>query len=370
MKIAYMLGSLNRGGTETLLLDLFSHKELLPDCICIYRSSGVLENDFIQTGVKIKKIAANSNWFSYLKELRMCLKKEKINLIHAQQPIDAFFALLATVGLSVRTILTLHGYDFHGGFLAKLILFFSLKLTRANIYVSNHVKNYYTKKYKLYRKKQFVVYNGINLKKIQSVAHNDTLRSELGIDEETILMGMVGNFVPVRDHMTVCRFANTLKEQGSNFHIVFIGKKTDAFPELFDSCFQYCQQNNLLHHVSFLGSRDNVPQLLAQLDLFVYATDYDTFGIAIVEAMVAGIPVLVNDWEVMYEISEHGKYVTLYSTKDVNSLLNQFEFVIKNKDAFRVKTIMAKQYAKERFSIENHITSLLSVYDKVIYSKK
>lgn len=372
MKIAYMLGSLNRGGTETLLLDVFSHKELLPECVCIYRKSGVLENDFMRTGVKMKKNAVGSTWFSYLRELRAFIKQEKIDLVHAQQPFDAFMAFVATIGLPVKIIQTLHGYDYNNGFVAKFVLLISLKLTQANVYVSHHERKYYTQKYNLHFKKQFVVYNGINLDKIQLNTHtiNASFRSELGLAENTILMGMVGNFVPGRDHMTICRFINKLKDQYINFHFVFIGKKTDAYPELYDTCYQYCLQNNLLQHVSFLGSRNDVPLLLPQLDAFVYATDHDTFGIAVVEAMLAGVSVIVNDWEVMREISDNGKYVSLYKTKDEVDLLSQMMSFINDKDEFRKKAVLAHEYAKTHFSIEKHINCLCYLYNEIIYTKK
>lgn len=368
MKIAFMLGSLNRGGTETLLLDVFTHKELLPDCVCIYRKSGVLENDFQLTGVKMTKIAIGKNLFSYLKVLRAYLRDQKIDFIHAQQPIDAFLALVATVGLRVKIIQTLHGYDYHNSFFAKLVLIISLKFTEANVYVSQHVKEYYMQKYKLHTQKQFVVYNGVNLSKIQIDIQTikSPLRSELGIAENTLLMGMVGNFVPGRDHMTICRFINKQKDQNINFHFVFIGKKTEMFPELYDSCFQYCRQNKLLQQISFLGSRTDVPLLLSQLDAFVYATDHDTFGIAVVEAMLVGVPVIVNDWEVMREISDNGRYVTLYKTKNDDDLLKQVLLLANNKETYINKAILAKQYAKLNFSIEKHIAGLCGVYDEIM----
>lgn len=372
MKIAYMLGSLNRGGTETLLLDVFSHKELLPECVCIYRKTGVLENDFIRTGVKMKKITVGSSWFSYLRKLRAFMKQEKIDLVHAQQPIDACIALLATIGLPVKIVQTLHGYDYNNGFFAKIVLLISLKLTQVNVYVSHHVRKYYTQKYNLNSQKQVVVYNGINLNKIQlnTQTISNSFRSELGIEENTVLMGMVGNFVPVRDQMTICRLIHKLKEQYINFHFVFVGKKTDAYPELYDSCYQYCQKNNLLHQVSFLGSRNDVPLLLPQLDAFVYATDHDTFGIAVVEAMLAGVPVFVNDWEVMREISDDGKYMTLYKTKDEDDLLNQMMLFINNKSEHRKKAMLAQEYAMANFSIEKHINCLCSLYTDIINTKK
>ena len=93
---------------------------------------------------------------------------------------------------------------------------------------------------------------------------------------------------------------------------------------MYDECVTYCQQNSLLDKVSFLGSRDDVPTILQQLDAFVYATDHDTFGIGVVEAMAVGIPVFVNDWEVMTEITDNGKFATLYKSKDEKDLLRHF----------------------------------------------
>ena len=216
------------------------------------------------------------------------------------------------------------------------------------------------------------MYNGININKIQldTQTINNSFRSELGIEENTILMGMVGNFVPVRDHMTICLFINILKDQHINFHFVFIGKKTDAYPELYDTCYQYCQQNNLLKNVSFLGSRNDVPQLLPQLDAFVYATDHDTFGIAVVEAMLAGVPVIVNDWEVMREISDDGKYLTLYKTKDEENLLSQVMSFINDKGEQRKKAMLAHEYANAHFSIEKHINCLCNLYREIMNTKK
>lgn len=51
--------------------------------------------------------------------------------------------------------------------------------------------------------------------------------------------------------------------------------------------------------VHFMGPRSDVPELLASWDAFLYSTDHDTFGIAVVEAIAAGLPTFVNDWEVM-----------------------------------------------------------------------
>src|ERR1035437_743786 len=99
MKIAYLLGSLNRGGTETLLLDVFRNaKANKLNVIGIYRKTGALEQDFIYSGVSMSKLSFQKNVFGYLLHLRKLLTDNQIEIVHAQQPLDAFLSRLACIG--------------------------------------------------------------------------------------------------------------------------------------------------------------------------------------------------------------------------------------------------------------------------------
>ena len=378
MKIAYLLGSLNRGGTETLLLDVFRNASANQlDAIAIYRKSGVLEADFVSSTVQLYKLPFQKNVFNYFFRLRRLLINQDIKQVHAQQPLDALLAWIATPGLGIKIILTLHGYDFQESRMGNMILSFILKRTDTNIYVSNAQRAYYQQKYRLDENKQRVVYNGISFKKFDGVksatthsmtsshtmSKEDILRDELKLAPDTIFFGTVGNFNNVRDQLTICRFLKLLKKEAVSFHFVFVGKKVDNSADLYDDCVNYCRQNNLLENVSFLGSRDDVPDILSQLDAFVYATDHDTFGIGVVEAMAVGIPVFVNDWQVMSEITDSGKYATLYKTKDEQDLLRHFLLFLQDRISFVTKADYASSFVRQKYSIEKHIERLKKIYN-------
>lgn len=367
MKIAYLLGSLNRGGTETLLLDVFRNAVRSKlDAIGVYRKGGVLEEEFIQSGVTMYKLKVGKNLLSYLIKLRKLIINNDIRIVHAQQPIDALYALLACTGKKTKIILTFHGYDFNDKVRDRLIVKFVIKHTDRNIFVSESLGNYYIQKYKLNPATQQVVYNGISFDKLNTLTHQiSNVRNELEISSETLLLGTVGNFVNGRDQQTLCRFLKLLNQEKVDFHFIFVGKKADNMPQLFDNCVNYCSQNGLSERVTFLGSRSNVPEILYQLDAFVYATNHDSFGIAVVEAMATGIPVFVNDWEVMNEITNKGEQAIVYKTRDEADLLQHFMLFLHDKQFYQTKAKEAAIFVRENYSIEKHIQNLKIIYKTV-----
>lgn len=367
MKISFLLGSLNRGGTETLVLDSLRHiNEIGIDAYCIYRMDGLLSKEFRNTGVKMHKLRPRHLFdISYIFKLRRVLKREKINIAHAQQPIDAFYAYLATIGTKIRIILSIHGYDFKYPKLTKAILRLIHGRIALNIFVSHAQKEYFEEKYGFKKGNIKVLYNGISVIKFNNFAYS-SLKIEFNIPEDHLLLGTVGNFNPARDQVTICRFLKLLDQQNVKFSFVFAGAQTKADPWYYDECFAYCDQNYLLTKVFFPGSRSDIPNFLSQLDAFIYSTDHDTFGIAIIEAMYMAVPVFVNDWEVIKEITENGRFANLYRTKNEQDLLIKFMHFVQNRKDYIEKAREGAQWVKGKFSIVNHLNNLNDIYKEIL----
>lgn len=365
MKIAFLFGSLNRGGLETLLLDVCNNLKVSDfEAVALYRKDGVLRKYFENSGVKFTFLPKGKNILAYIFQLRSFFNRERITIAHAQQPLDALLAYFASLGTMTKVVLTLHGFDFTGG---KKLLSFILPKTIANFYVSKYQQEYYINAYQLKPNNQYVVYNGINFSKIGLVdkLQKRSLKEELSLSDRTILMGMIGNFNPGRNQFFVCQFLKMMKDKDIDFHFVFVGKRIENSVERYDNCVDYCKQHNLMANVSFLGVREDVPDILSLLDAFVYATEHDTFGIAVVEAIAAGIPVFVNDWEVMREITNEGKLANLYKTDNKSDLLEKFILFLQDKDAYKQKALQNAIVVREKFSIEKHIQELKKLYQSL-----
>ena len=91
----------------------------------------------------------------------------------------------------------------------------------------------------------------------------------------------------------------------------------------------------------------------------------DTFGIAVIEAVSAGVPTLTNDWAVMKEISHDGAFFDFFKSGDENDCCIKMRYLI---DDLPLKKERAKQNApliKRIYSIDNHIVSLGEVYNVI-----
>ena len=368
MKVAFLLGSMNRGGIETLHLDIIHMAEFAKfDILVLFRKDGDLRNAFEVSKVPVIHIAYEHKWriWNYIKNIRRFVKFEQIDIIHTSQRLDTIIAWIAALRFNTKVVQTIHDFDFNYSKIDRLMISLSLKISEWNIFVSEYQKMYYCTKYELWAKNNIsVVYNGIDFNKFK-LTNIHSIREQYQIRSHITLMGTVGNFNIGRDHMTICRFLVLLLKHGFDFRFLFIGKKDINNPQYFNDCLTYCVNNGLSEKVIFLGSYSDVPGLLSQLDLYVYSSEHDTFGIAVIEAIASGIPVFVNDWEVMKEITENGERAIIYRSKDENDLFEKYLKYCSQSDYFHSIIKQNAEWARIKFNIQQHLVQLQQVYNEV-----
>lgn len=362
MRVAFYIGRFNRGGAETLLLDIFSRKDTLPfDPVCIYRSEGTLSESFHETKVPLIRLPRNKSWLIYSLRLRRLLKKEKIDIVHAQTSLNAIIAILCTFGTGIKVVNTFHGFSFSSA--SKWLRRFVFKGCGRLIFVSEYEKNHYLLRGEFGAKnKCAVVYNGVNFEKFQ-------LQRKQKENDFVVEMGMVGSFGEGRNHYFICQFLDYLKKRGENFHFSFIGASRPSELPLYEKCVSFCKEHGLVENVTFVGLSNNVPGLLKKMDLFIYATRHDSFGIAVIEAIAAGVPTIVNDWEVMKEITNQGEYASLFPTDNITSLYELYHDFVIHRQSWIEKAYQSAIEVRRRYDIDRHIACLEQEYELVMDSK-
>lgn len=109
---------------------------------------------------------------------------------------------------------------------------------------------------------------------------------------------------------------------------------------------------NLEDKVKLLGNVKNVPALLSECDVFVFPSYYEGFSGALVEAMLAGAPIIASDISMNKEAVQHLETSYLFKVKDVAALEQGMMYAYENKEKMKDMAHKARMVAEEKYDIE------------------
>lgn len=143
------------------------------------------------------------------------------------------------------------------------------------------------------RARMQVIPNGVDTERFHPDAQaRSSVRDELGLAQETFLVGLVGRFDPQKDHRTFLDAVDSVIERMDDVHAVLCGHDVEAARPLIEEI----GGSRLAGRVHVLGTRPDVERITAALDVAVSASAYgESFPNAIAEAMACGIPVVATD---------------------------------------------------------------------------
>lgn len=135
-----------------------------------------------------------------------------------------------------------------------------------------------------------VIVNGIDLKRFHfNPDVRQKLRDQLGLKPEELIIGNVAAFREAKNHRFMLEIMKEILSINSRSKLLLAGEgplKT----EMMALASELGIQNNVI----FLGSRDDVPQLLQAMDIFLFPSKYEGLGISLIEAQAAGLPVYTS----------------------------------------------------------------------------
>jgi L-malate glycosyltransferase len=365
MKVMHMLDSLNRGGAEMLALDVCrnarTHKL---DLTFVATGGGDLEGDFRGSGVVFHRLQRRLPVdLRLVTRLGRIIKDRGIEVVHTHQAVESLHAYLATRGTNVKRVMTFHLCT--ADTKNRVALKFVTPRLNAGIAVSNDLLRCLSEAGLETAKNFHVIPNGVDTARLQYADRG--LRSELGLNESNVLLGMIGNFYADgrKDQRTICLALPKFFQRVPNAHFVFVGGAFKDSTELLEQCFEITRQNNISDRVHFLGKRSDVANILHSLDGYVHSSVNESQGIAVVEAMLVGLPVIVSDIGALLEVTGNGDCALVFRTGDAEQLADQLLRLAQDGGLRARLGGMAKAYATRCFGIEAHIQNLLALYENV-----
>jgi glycosyltransferase involved in cell wall biosynthesis len=371
MKILHLLDSVNRGGAETQVLDICRNASRFGmETTLVAAGGGVLEDDFRDSGAEYIRLDRKLPVDLYFaSQLRKIIKERGIGIVHGYQAVDGLHLYLATRGLkNVKRVLSFQGFipGRKNRVIAKLIA----PRMHANISVSESLFTYLDA-IGINRRENFhVVYNGADERRLKPTG--GSIKHEQNLPANAIVGAMIANFTadPTKDQLTICRALPAVIEKFPNFHFLFAGRVADGAEGRMADCVSVCLEAGITNNVHFLGGRSDVADILSELDIFVLSSRQEGFPVAVSEAMLAGVPLIVSDIEPLREaILDDGNLGEMFPVGNFQ-ILSEKILGLLGDDARRHKLAdNARIYARENFSVDAHLHRLKKLYAGLLETK-
>lgn len=362
MKIVHVINNLDGGGAEKLVYEFaLFQKNAGHDVVVItlLRSiNDIYAHKLIQVGVKVMQLNCEKYSLSNMYKLRKIFITIRPDIIHSHLFPSQYYVVFATFGLSVGLITTEHNTSNSrvSNKLFKIVEQFVYSRYNKIIAISDGVLKTYSKYLPKLESKILTIENGINLEQFRNGLAN---KSYLNFSNEIFLVTMVARFSEQKDQGSVIKALALLPP---HIHLLLVGEGDKLAENT-----KLVADLELASRVHFLGFRTDIPEILSLSDIIVLSSFWEGFGLAIVEGMASGKPVIASNVSGLNEIVagigslfEVGDYVEL--SRMIMNYHDDNEYYESSSKSSYLKA--------QRFNIINTNTKYLELYSDVVLGFK
>ena len=291
----------SNGGVESVIMNYYrniNRNNIQFDFLC-NTEQVAYEDEINKLGGRIFRVTARSkNLKEYKKDMKEFFKQNAKNYdtiwvnICSLANID-YLKYAKKYGIK-RRIIHCHNSQnmdsFIRGFLHKFNKIFLRNYATDFWTCSNDASRWFYSKKMMQSNKYCVIKNAIDTKKfIFNEKVRNEYRDKLNINDKFVI-GNVGRFHFQKNHPFIIKIFNEIHKQKPNSVLVLVGVGPDE-----DKIRKLVKEYNLEDSVKFLGSRNDVPELMQAMDIFLFPSLFEGLALVAIEAQTAGLPVFASD---------------------------------------------------------------------------
>jgi len=351
------------GGAERVVVDLCDrlqnngHHPLV-----VTLKTGWLTEKLTDIGVEYIIMENKKSYdISFFMELIRIIRKKQIDLIHSHEFFMNTYGTAASMVTGCPIVATIHG---KGYYIDKWRRRAGYRLVgrcaSRTVAVSEDLKRFLIGKIKLHPTNISVIYNGVDVSHFlpSDEEKSSRLKQELGL--EGIIIGTIGNLYPVKGHIHMIRAARLIADKSDEANFIVIGKITEYYKSLLEEV----ERLRLTDRFRFLGFRDDIPQLLQLIDIFVLPSMEETLSIATLEALASSKPVVATRCGGPEDIITDEKHGFLVPPGNPEKLAEKILELIKNPDLRRSLGEEGLKLVKEKFTVESMFDNYKHLYEE------
>ena len=228
------------------------------------------------------------------------------------------------------------------------------------------------------RSKGTIIHNGVDMSKFTQSYSTESVRKEFGIKPDQTLVGMIGRMDWWKGHEYFLEAMARAAKHIAGLRGIIIGAAgKDVISNLkinrqyFQKLKSLIKTLNLADSIILTEYRNDVPRLFAALDVLVHASSIpEPFGLAVIEGMAAGKPVVATAAGGVLEIIEDGVNGLLVPCKDSEAMARAILQIISNPDRAKQMGLAARRRVAEKFTVQHQVKAVEKLYDDMLAKPK
>ncbi|WP_066633881.1 glycosyltransferase [Desulfolucanica intricata] len=369
LRVLHIIGGGEFGGAERHILNLacsLDPQKIAITVICLFeepfaRMAGEMGLNALAVPMRHKLDLGT------LGRLTGVVRDYRPDLVHTHGVRANLLGRLAARRAGVRKIVTtVHSLlvQDYPDFFSRLANTWTELLTRGLtdhfIAVSRELKNALVKD-GLPENKISVIYNGLDLDKFKPRLPAGSYRKRLGCGPQVPLVAIVARLHAVKGHKIFLQAVDKVLEAVPEARFLVVGAGPDEI-----QLKELTGRLGLESVVNFLGFVEDVPDLMADLDLLVIPSLWEGFGLTAIEAMTVGVPVVASDVGGLPEVVRAGETGILVPPRDPAALAKAIIWVLKHREEAGRMAARGAEVVRSEFSSEVMARKTGELYQKLM----
>jgi glycosyltransferase involved in cell wall biosynthesis len=299
-----------------------------------------------------------------LLKLSLFLRREKVDLINAHGYRDHLLSVLAGRIAGVKVIIrTKHNHvPLKGGAFSRFIYG---RLTDRIITISGHIKNVMISS-GIDPSRITAIHTAVDLHYFSPRPKNGQLRNEFGLPPDCPVIGSVARLSDRKGMPFLLDALKPLADQGKQFSCLIVGGGGSSSEEKIALLKGQAASLGLTSRIVLTGLRDDIPEILSLIDIFVLPSLDEGLGRSLVEAMAAGKPVVASRVGGIPEAVEDGKTGFLVPPGDARALAEALSFMLEHPAQTTEMGRRGRERAARLFDEERMVDRICSLYRELL----
>lgn len=293
VRIAYVIGGLGKGGAEYQLAELVRHLDpgRFAATVIALSAGGYWAERLREWGIPVRELPHRHRMEpSRLWRLRRALRMARPDILHTMLWPGNSYGRIAAAGLGIPVIVAAERNVIRRPWWQRAVERVLDRVTTAYLANADAIVRELRDVGGLPGAKMHVVYNGIDVAACPPFTlDRRPARRGLGLDPERQLVAQVGRLVPQKDYPTFLRAMALVAARRKDVDFLIVGDGPDRRQ------LEAAAARALGERVRFLGLRDDVPAILAAVDVLVLASRWEGMPNVVLEAMATGAVPVVTD---------------------------------------------------------------------------